>query len=273
MERITPEKEILNMDEAADLFNVSVKTFIKLLKEEKVPARKIGREWRFSRKALIGWLSSGDSQTYSGSESDTKDFFNSVASEWEVMSRGYYDESVKNKLISLKLLKSDMTVIDLGAGNGYLSRAVAGYVRKVLAVDISAEMLSQLRKKALEEGLTNIETREGDGCDMSVADGSVDLVCANMYLHHIEDIESAIKEMFRVLKAGGNIFLADLAEHSNTELKEQMHDIWQGFKPTELRKVFERSGFKNVKVQMVEADGRKSSGVQPEMFVLTAVKA
>lgn len=272
MDRVNPEKEILNMEEAAELFNVSVKTFIKLLKEEKVPARKIGREWRFSREALIGWLSSGDSQTYSGSESDVKDFFNSVASEWEVMSRGYYDESVRNKLISLSLLKDDMTVVDLGAGNGYLSRAVAGFVQKVMAVDISAEMLGQLRKKAREEGLTNIETIEGDGCDMPVADSAVDLVCANMYLHHIEDIEPAVKEMFRVLKTGGNVFLADLAEHSNTELKERMHDVWQGFKTAELKKIFESSGFLNVKVQMVQEDGRKAGSGQPKMFVLTAVK-
>jgi predicted HTH domain antitoxin len=33
------EKEILNMEEAANLFGVSIKTFIKLLKEENVPAR------------------------------------------------------------------------------------------------------------------------------------------------------------------------------------------------------------------------------------------
>ena len=68
------DKEILNMEEAAELFNVSIKTFIKLLKEEKVPARKIGREWRFSRQALIQWLSAGDSQQYSSSESDPKSF-------------------------------------------------------------------------------------------------------------------------------------------------------------------------------------------------------
>ena len=82
------EKEILNMEEAAELFNVSIKTFIKLLKEEKVPARKIGREWRFSRQALIQWLSSGDSQQYSSSESEAKEFFDSVAPEWSKLRAG-----------------------------------------------------------------------------------------------------------------------------------------------------------------------------------------
>ena len=73
------QKEILNMDETAQLFNVSVKTFIKLLKEESVPGRKIGREWRFSRKALLDWLSVGDSKVYSSSESETKKYFDEVA--------------------------------------------------------------------------------------------------------------------------------------------------------------------------------------------------
>ena len=37
---------------------------IKLLREEHIPARKIGREWRFNKEALIHWLASGDSFDY-----------------------------------------------------------------------------------------------------------------------------------------------------------------------------------------------------------------
>jgi excisionase family DNA binding protein len=56
--------DILNIEQAIEFLGVSEKTLIKLLREEHVPARKIGREWRFSRDALIGWLSSGDSIDY-----------------------------------------------------------------------------------------------------------------------------------------------------------------------------------------------------------------
>lgn len=255
------DKEILNMEEAAELFNVSIKTFIKLLKEEKVPARKIGREWRFSRKALVDWLSSGDSQAYSSSESEAKEFFNRVAPEWEDIRRGYYDESVKNKLIELKLLKSGMTVMDLGAGNGYLSRTVAGYVKKVIAVDISAEMLRELVKKAGDEGIANIEALESDGCDVPVENASIDLVCANMYLHHIEDPEQAVKEIGRVLKPKGKVFLADLKEHSNRDLKEKMHDVWQGFAAEDIKEWFGKYGFKEIVLESL-------SGI----FIMTAVK-
>ncbi|GEM_PF-271458 len=56
--------DILNIEQAIKFLGVSEKTLIKLLREEHIPARKIGREWRFSRDALIHWLASGDSIDY-----------------------------------------------------------------------------------------------------------------------------------------------------------------------------------------------------------------
>ncbi|WP_313294708.1 helix-turn-helix domain-containing protein, partial [Faecalispora jeddahensis] len=58
------DNDILNLEQAVEFLGVSEKTLIKLLREEHVPARKIGREWRFSREALIHWLASGDSTDY-----------------------------------------------------------------------------------------------------------------------------------------------------------------------------------------------------------------
>ncbi len=55
---------ILNLGQAAETLGVSEKTLIKLLREEHIPARKIGREWRFSRDALLRWLAGGDSLDY-----------------------------------------------------------------------------------------------------------------------------------------------------------------------------------------------------------------
>jgi excisionase family DNA binding protein len=56
--------DILNLEQAIEFLGVSEKTLIKLLREEHIPARKIGREWRFSREALLSWLASGDSINY-----------------------------------------------------------------------------------------------------------------------------------------------------------------------------------------------------------------
>lgn len=265
------DKEILNMEEASELFNVSIKTFIKLLKEEKVPARKIGREWRFSKQALIRWLSSGNSQQYSSSESDTKEFFDRVAAQWDTMRSGYYDEDIIKKLLNYGLLKSDMTLVDLGAGDGYLSRGVSPHVGTVIAVDISGEMLNELSKKAVKEGLTNIRTIMSDGCDMPLSGQSADVVCANMFLHHIDEPVIAIKEMHRVLRPGGKVFLADLKEHDNLEFKEKMHDVWQGFSQNDVNDWFDRCGFKSIQFDSFykkNSAGRTDDGV----FIMIAEK-
>ena len=57
-------REILNIDEAAELLGVSIKTFNKVLHSQNLPARKIGREWKFSRSALIAWVGSGNSAAF-----------------------------------------------------------------------------------------------------------------------------------------------------------------------------------------------------------------
>ena len=58
------KREILTIEEAAALLGVSVKTFNKVLHSESIPARKIGREWKFSRQALIEWVGNGRSQAF-----------------------------------------------------------------------------------------------------------------------------------------------------------------------------------------------------------------
>jgi excisionase family DNA binding protein len=66
------DREILNIEEAAALLGVSIKTFNKVLHNEDMPARKIGREWKFSRRALIDWVGSGRSSEFYKESSSTR---------------------------------------------------------------------------------------------------------------------------------------------------------------------------------------------------------
>jgi excisionase family DNA binding protein len=65
--------DILDIDQAAELLGVSIKTFNKVLHAQNMPARKIGREWKFSRQALIDWVGSGRSQDFYREAPDTED--------------------------------------------------------------------------------------------------------------------------------------------------------------------------------------------------------
>ena len=64
-----PDREILNIDGAAALLGVSVKTFSKVLRQGDVPGRKVGREWKFSRQALIDWIGQARSHHFLDAES------------------------------------------------------------------------------------------------------------------------------------------------------------------------------------------------------------
>lgn len=61
---MSSERDILNIEEAASLLGVSIKTFNKVLHSEDMPARKIGREWKFSRQALVDWVGRGHSKDF-----------------------------------------------------------------------------------------------------------------------------------------------------------------------------------------------------------------
>jgi excisionase family DNA binding protein len=68
-----PTRAILNIDEAAQLLSVSTKTFAKVLREGEIPGRKIGREWKFSRQALIDWVASSKSKDFLDLHDDADD--------------------------------------------------------------------------------------------------------------------------------------------------------------------------------------------------------
>lgn len=55
--RAFEQPEVLNAEQAAELLQLEPKVVIQLAEAGELPGRKIGREWRFSRAALIAWLS------------------------------------------------------------------------------------------------------------------------------------------------------------------------------------------------------------------------
>jgi excisionase family DNA binding protein len=53
------DKEILDIEGAADILGVSKTTIYKLAREGTIPATRVGREWRFSRSNLVDWIKNG----------------------------------------------------------------------------------------------------------------------------------------------------------------------------------------------------------------------
>jgi ubiquinone/menaquinone biosynthesis C-methylase UbiE len=106
----------------------------------------------------------------------------------------------------------DDVVLDLGAGTGAISLAVAEDAERVLARDISEGMMEEGRRKAADRGLDNVEFAYGEFRDPELEpDRRVDVVTSNFALHHLADDEK--REAIRVMAETGarRIVLGDVA--------------------------------------------------------------
>lgn len=63
-ENATKEKEVLTLEEAAELLDISPRALREAAARGELPAQKIARRWRFSRFALHRWLSGGGTNPY-----------------------------------------------------------------------------------------------------------------------------------------------------------------------------------------------------------------
>ena len=102
---------------------------------------------------------------------------------------------------------ADARVLDIGAGRGAITRALAeslGPAGSIVAGDISPKMLEQLA--ALQ--LPGVETRLLDARKLDLPDTSFDMVFAGFVLSSIPDSGVALAELARVLRPGGQLLLS-----------------------------------------------------------------
>ncbi|HEY8464590.1 MAG TPA: methyltransferase domain-containing protein [Bacillota bacterium] len=268
--------DILSLEEASQLFQVSTKTFLKLLREENIPARKIGREWRFSRTALLAWLAAGNSQDYISAEEAGKAYFAEVAPVYDELRKGCYGEALRELLLSRFPPRFEYEVADIGTGTGYLAKSLAGYAHKVWAVDSSPAMLEVARRELQQAGLTNVEFLQGDALDLPLPDCSQHMVFANLLLHHVLEPSMAVKEMYRILKAGGQIIITDVDRHYHSWTQTEKSDIYLGFERQEIKKWLAEAGFTKISITNLGCNCRTSNRagniVQIPMFQAVAFK-
>ena len=101
-------------------------------------------------------------------------------------------------------------VLDVAAGTGLGSRALAPKVRAVVALDATPAMLEVGRGEAEREGLTNIIFQCGDAAVLPFLDLSFTTVVCRYALHHFPDRDAVMAEIARVLRPYGRLGLADL---------------------------------------------------------------
>jgi ubiquinone/menaquinone biosynthesis C-methylase UbiE len=104
------------------------------------------------------------------------------------------------------------TVLDVGAGPGRLTVGIAARRPDltVQAVDISADMVAIARRRAQEAGVADrVRVLRADVADLPLRTDSVDLVVSTASFHHWADVPGAARELTRVTRGDGRIWIYD----------------------------------------------------------------
>ena len=122
------------------------------------------------------------------------------------------------------------TVLDIGSGCGFdciIAGKLVGPTGKVIGIDMTDAMLRRSRKTAKAMGLTQVQFKKGYAENLPVPDESVDVVISNGVLNLTPDKYASFKEVFRVLKPSGRLYLADIVIHKQVPdgVKEDV-DLW-----------------------------------------------
>jgi ubiquinone/menaquinone biosynthesis C-methylase UbiE len=122
------------------------------------------------------------------------------------------------------------TALDLGCGTGVVSVALAERGFTVIGVDHSPEMLEIARHKAREAGLADsCSFEEGDVRRLRFADGEFGIVTCQGLLHHLEDMQTCLAELERVLEPGGRFYISEPCREE-TAVKRLLRAGWRLFK-------------------------------------------
>ena len=133
---------------------------------------------------------------------------------------------------SLRTLAPGERIVDIGSGGGFdvfVAAQQVGREGHVVGIDMTEQMLDKSRGTAADMGATNVEFREGLIENMPVEDGWADVVISNGVINLCPDKELVFEEINSVLKPGGRLQFADIANRAPVpETARRDIDLWTG---------------------------------------------
>jgi SAM-dependent methyltransferase len=133
---------------------------------------------------------------------------------------------------SLRTIERGEHVVDIGSGAGFDSFIAAhhtGDVGSVVGVDMTDEMLDKSTATAEMLGLRHVEFRRGLAEQLPVDDAWADTVISNGVINLCADKRAVFDEILRVLKPGGIVQFADIANGRPVPIEVMRDvDLWTG---------------------------------------------
>jgi len=196
----------------------------------------------------------------------SQEFFSSSAGQWDRLRDELYGERFHLGALAA-FAQSSWVLGDLGCGTGETSAVLAPFVKQVIAVDASAQMLQAARKRL--QSFDNVELRRGDLEALPIDEAKLDAATLMLVLHYVPEPARAVNEVARVLKPGGRLLLVDMLPHDRDSYRQQMGHVWLGFAEDQVDRMFKDAGLENVRIVPLVPDARAKG---PGLFVATGEK-
>jgi ArsR family transcriptional regulator len=194
-------------------------------------------------------------------------FFSAAAQKWDDLRGQMFGRSAECSPL-VALLDPIWTVGDLGTGTGLFAAQVAPFVREVIAVDDSAQMLAAARKRLKE--FENVEVRQGPLEALPVEDVSLDVAVLQLVLHYVPDPPQVLSEVSRTLRRDGRIVIVDMRQHQRSEYQAEMGHVWLGFAEDTLATWLAEAGFERGTHHLLPPDPDAKG---PPLFAASARKS
>jgi SAM-dependent methyltransferase len=196
----------------------------------------------------------------------SQEFFATAAGEWDHLRGELFGDEFFLWAV-LGLIDPTLVVGDLGCGTGQLTETVAPYVRRVISVDGSTDMLDAARHRL--GGAKNVDLRQGELENLPIDSHELDVAMLSLVLHYSPSPARALAEVGRVVRKGGRVLVVDMLPHDRQEYQQQMGHVWLGFSEKQITRFLAGAGFGEVRVRMLPADPDAKG---PALFAAIAVK-
>ena len=128
---------------------------------------------------------------------------------WSKWSNLYYPADFEvSTLKSLFPNLDEFKVLEVGCGDGRVTKKIAGHCAKITAIDIEKDLINELAKS----NSSSLEYKEMSGTKLELPDDSFDLVVFCWSLHQMKPMLTPLKEAFRCLKKHGHLVIFGLTE-------------------------------------------------------------
>ena len=196
----------------------------------------------------------------------SQEFFANAAGDWDRLRSDLFGDTFFLWGV-LGLIDPNLVVGDLGCGTGQLTELVAPYVRQVIAVDSSADMLDAARQRL--GASVNVDLRRGELEQLPLLDGELDAALLSLVLNHSAAPARTLAEVARVVRPGGRVLVVDMLPHEREEYQQQMGHVWLGFSESQVSRLLAGAGFADVRFRLLPAEPEARG---PALFAATAIK-